>query len=238
MDLIHLIIKGEEFYVPKTILEKAGLFKDLLEIQSNDLEIDNIDPLIFRILILILEDEIHLKKEIASLCDYINLNKKIDLIADCYCIKNRCNNISLNNEYCALHKCGVENCNKDNEGKFYCMYHMCPVDGCGKIKRKENHYCDMHKCHVLKCNEKLIYKKYCTFHVKNSYNCNDCKKLVYCACEIHSCSYFDDSNTKCRMAIIPNFKFCGIHKCKYAECDKSVVDLWCPFCKKHEKLKI
>lgn len=249
MELIHLTIQGREFNVPKNILEKSGLIRELLKLQDNNLELKNINPNIFELVIRIATEN-DAKNQILTLCDYLDFDR-IELFNDCYCIEKGCNNISLNKKYCVSHKCQVDDCNNIKIIN-YCYYHTCQVNDCNKLIVLNSRFCELHKC--KKCNEikytndlclshvcciigcdeiKLSYYSFCNLHKCNIIECNQkriykdvCRKHLYCLnlcsqCNVISvCKFHECYSPFCCRAKLPHSNYCLDHACKFEYCYK------------------
>lgn len=133
MSVIHLIIQKEDFYVPKNVLNQSRYFRNLLEIQENDIEIENISPLIFRNLIALLTSDINIQKEVAILYDFLDIEGRLYFI----------------NQY----HCSMENCDKILLNGGFCVFHKCIHDGCQLKKMHKKNYCHIHACSKRNCNQ-------------------------------------------------------------------------------------
>lgn len=229
-DIIHLSIKEEHFHVPKSILEKSKYLNRLLEIQSNDIELLNIDPFIFKLIIKLLENTIDIQAETAKVYDFLEIDEKNNFIHDFYCDISDCNNITLEKPFCTLHKCCVCDCKKRKRtGKNHCMEHSCKKPSCPEIAVNKT-FCESHKCKVDDCNLENSYvgsnfSIYCRKHTCKIDGCN--MVAVKCEgfsilCEEHITHSFLCEVDKCENESI-NGTYCINHKCKY--CDKQVIQI-------------
>lgn len=131
MSVVHLIIQKEDFYIPKKVLRKSRYFRNLLKIQDNDIEVENISPLIFRNLIALLTSDIDIQKEIAILHDFLEVEGRLDFIQQYHCQMKNCDKISLIGGFCIFHKCIIDACQQGKMHKRdYCHIHVCPKHGC------------------------------------------------------------------------------------------------------------
>lgn len=222
--MINLSIKGKTFTVPKQILEKMGLFRELLEIKDNDLEIDNVDPFFFKILIFQLTNKVDFKRELASLCDFVNLEGRLSMIEECYCMFKYCNNIAFDMDYCELHRCKFQGCKNYEYRNKYCSKHECNTYNCHEFNKNHEicNYCDMHKCYIPNCTRESVHKGYCAFHVAISYECTKCYytedyKKFYCCNDNHACNMWN-----CSYPQKPDSPYCFNDACKFKDCKKFI----------------
>lgn len=181
-------------------MHKSEYLKDLLEISEyeNNLDIQNIDPFIFKIIISMISGN-NIKKDIAEVYDFLRINEKASLIKDLQCMENECSHLNIEGEYCLLHKCCVNDCVKKREIGDHCKYHNCKWNYC--IKKVNWSYCNEHECYVDNCHGKGIIDGHCGNH-----NCgyHMCKKLVitdgFCnehKCIIEDCGRMKSSQNYC-----------------------------------------
>lgn len=204
MDTVHLTVSGKDFYVPRHILRKSNYFRGLLEIKDDDLEVLNITPLIFENIIAILSDNINIAKEIAIACDYLEIDDKLEFV-NYYCINKECNRISLDGDYCVIHKCPIEGCRDTKENNKYCKSHTCMIKDCINFANinKYSNYCDVHKCIGEGCIRQKQYNNVCDLCKCKTSGCHQQKLPYY---------YIEDRGYK------PDV--CGLHKCIIINCDK------------------
>ena len=184
----------------------------------------NITPLIFEIIILALSDNINIPKEIAIACDYLEIDDRLESV-NYYCNHDGCNRISLDGNYCVIHKCIVEGCqNMKENNNNYCKSHTCMIRYCNNFTNNDRHsnYCEEHKCITEGC----IYQK----HYGDICNLCKCKKNGCCnkrlpdyylgihkysssICEYHKCTVND-----CHEERISD-NYCYDHSCMITGCE-------------------
>lgn len=218
MDIIHLTVEGKSFNVPRLYLEKFGFFRDMLAIydesESKDaIELKNIDPYIFKILMKIVTNEVNVGEKIAVLCDYLSYDHQLDIIQKYYCkfVPYDCTNIAVN-QYCVKHKCKIDNCDKQVLcDSNYCQYHECSFDGCHESGESKDRTCKLHQCIVDNCIYLKQYGDYCRDHGKLLYSdCIACKKACTSClcCREHICC-------ECYLPKIPASRYCWNHYYKH-----------------------
>lgn len=204
-DNIHLIVRGEHFYVDRKLLEKSTYFQGLFEFHDKEIEIENIDPFIFKMIILILTNKIDdVNLEIIKTYDLFGFNVKSDFIGKLgyHCKSGNCNGISLTGKYCPYHTCCVSDCEEGINGvNNYCYNHTCKE--CNKLVIIGN-FCKIHKCvvdnclqkkgYINNCLQKKGYVNYCEKHICNEPHCKEpvIEKTRYCkkhTCAVDGCIY-------------------------------------------------
>lgn len=108
MSLVHLIVDNEEFDVSRTTLEKAHFFRGLLEIESDNIKVENVSPVLFKTLITILEMKDNSANDLAILYEYLGFEEKCELLSNYKCKIVNCGGKRFNYHYCVDHKC-IEN---------------------------------------------------------------------------------------------------------------------------------
>lgn len=141
-DIVHLTVKGEKFAVPRDILLNSAHFKQLLDIQDNNLDIQNIDPLWFKLMILELTETLDVKQEMAKLCDFLVLDKQINVISELYCKMENCNRVAGDDKYCIVHKCDIEGCVNRKMRGYFCVQHT-------RTYRYPNDYARSAPCNII-----------------------------------------------------------------------------------------
>ena len=164
--MINIIIDNHHFNVSKKTLLKSPFFEGLLEINSTNLTLTNIDPYTFKNLIDTLEEK-DIIKNTTLLYDKFGFSTKTKLLDKYCCNSEDCVRLSIENKnYCELHKCTIDVCNnyKTNNTQ-QCDDHTCQSDNCKSQTINNTMFCGEHKCSLLQCDKEKHYSSiYCDKH--------------------------------------------------------------------------
>lgn len=244
MAKVHLIFDNEELDVDKEVLLKFEYFENLFEIAHDNIKIDNIDPRIFKILILLLENETKdVTKDIAVLSDFLGCKTVCKPILEYKCKTSNCNRISLNKTHCELHKCKFEGCYSGSSKSSYCYTHGCQHTGCKDKIIENSRYCVKHKCGSYMCkNIVSSYYNVCKSHIRQCKvplcpNICSLKKMfggtfVVYYCEEHTCTF-----PTCDELSINGSSFCSLTNKFRKECSSNCPCRKCIVCVNHRCTK-
>lgn len=231
---VKLIFDNKKIYVDKSILMNFEYFRNLFEIQDNNIKVDNINYDLFKILILMYQNDKDINKELAILADYLNSDKICNSLIDFKCTRNGCEKIATNKKFCEIHTCKAIDCDRGDENKYdYCIIHRCKFYDCNEFAISK--YCANHKCSIVNCQHAIYFNfKVCANHkcimydcgnktVTESYYCENHKcKVTTCVtgaldiyCEKHICSYLGG----CKNERLKGSKYCVAHKCIIKNCN-------------------
>lgn len=227
MSTIHLIIGNTEFDVPRELLEKSAFFRGMLEIQGDNLQIDNVSPEIFGILIYMLKHgNENVITELVNLYEYLNFEMNCITLATSYCTTNSCTKMIIKGKYCELHKCRALNCaNVKSSGFDYCTTHMCKTSGCtsilldGKEGYNCRNYCEAHRCKRNECERQGAFWGLCEHHKCNINFCTNEAARYAQYCDEHKCTHDD-----CEEVVKEGYALCEKHKCIVFSCNKIRVE--------------
>lgn len=213
MDIVHLIVGNEDIYASRDLLLKSDYFRGVFEFEKDNIVIHNMDSFKFRILLLMMEAQYDVTKEIATMHDAFGFEP-------CETLKK--------------YKCDVKNCNGVKLTE-YCRDHECLVEGCSLMRRGNSEYCSMHKCSncdVMVCDKTYYCKKHkCSFGF-----CNNMKYGISGYCCVHTYNYGYDNS--CNNMAVTWAHFCVDHKCVCSWCINAISSKESKFCLEHEKKKI
>lgn len=241
---VKLIINDEEIIVNRTILIQFDYFKDLLEIESDNITINYVDVKLFKILIWMLEQNTDIVRDVAILADFLGHEGGCKSLIEYKCNIINCNNMAFDKTYCKLHLCTADGCklgglmkyctihrcvhdgcmNIKSAGTYssFCISHKCVVENCSGEKFLDYNFCRHHKCSEDECPKMYSKSKYCITHACASKGCLNGGKTKYCY--FHICKSGDCNNEK-----LKDCNYCVVHKCAFRKCKMLIVT----FCSIH-----
>ena len=205
MNTIHLTIDNqetdeiEEFNVSRDILSKSEYFKGLLEIQNDNIQLHNINPKHFKMMLWMIESETDVMKDIVKLFDYCGFDNDCPSLNKYVCVIGGCSKIA-DEKYCILHKCYAATCqNKKRDSSICCSSHKCSIVNCVNHMYDNCKLCTDHKCQYQQCVERPhVLFRFCMEHV--------CKYDAICNKQIMS----------------QDTQFCEDHKCNGYNCNNRI----------------
>lgn len=231
MSQVNLIVKGKLFTVPRYLLEKSGYFKDLFEIQDDNIEINTISPEIFQIILLMLVDD-NIGKELAHLLDYLRIDEQFDLIKQYYCGIDNCLQIMYNEKYCDKHRCTL--CSDKRVKSTYCQHHVCKIPECDNQRPCKIHTCKPHV--YIECDNTIYYNENGISQVCRDHKCilNNCLNVCEINtdyCKKHKCKFSNCDREK--YIEYTKYDCCIEHKCQYKDCNEINPYPDMAYCSKH-----
>lgn len=222
---IHLIFETEELDVDKNILLQFEYFRNLLDMQPDNIKITNVNIILFKILVHMIQNN-DVIKDIAILSDFLGHDSECKPLADCKCAIEQCNKIALNTNYCEQHTCIVKDCENGIDSNKYCFFHKCKI--CKNIKYDNFDYCLMHKCIINDCHySKELGLDMCISHKCYKDKCSNQRMQPFAYCVTHKCRIKDCGSLN------NNHDYCYEHVCIKTACSNKRLSNAYFYCKNH-----